>query len=102
MCTAARPRRSRPNSRQAWGGAIMRRLVQSTFADPKDPGALQGEPLVIHLRSEPTRNRALVVFVHGLGGHRYGPNATWGLFPRFFFDDFPRIYVGFLEYVPFF
>ena len=80
----------------------MRRLVQSTFADPKDPGALQGEPLVIHLRSEPTRNRALVVFVHGLGGHRYGPNATWGLFPRFLFEDFPDLDVGLYEYVTLF
>ncbi len=41
------------------------------------------EPLVVHDGGrEPSR---LVVFVHGLGGSRYG---TWGDFPRFVFEDF--------------
>jgi len=80
----------------------MRRLVQNTFAEPDDPGALAGEPLVIHQRSEPTRNRALVVFVHGLGGHRYGRDATWGYFPQFLFEDFPDVDVGLYEYVTLF
>jgi pimeloyl-ACP methyl ester carboxylesterase len=77
----------------------MRRLVQDTFAEPDDPSTLHGEPLIIHLRSEPTRNRALVIFVHGLGGSRYGLGATWGFLPRFVFEDFPDVDVGLYEYV---
>jgi tetratricopeptide (TPR) repeat protein/pimeloyl-ACP methyl ester carboxylesterase len=42
------------------------------------------EPLVIHSRRGED-NTNLVVFVHGLGGSRYG---TWGNFPKFVFDDF--------------
>ena len=77
----------------------MRRLVQDTFAEPGDPGALHDEPLVIHLRSEPTRTRALIIFVHGLGGSRYGRGATWGFLPQFVFEDFPDVDVGLYEYV---
>jgi len=77
----------------------MRRLVQDIFAEPDDPDALGGEPLVIHLRSEPTRNRALIVFVRGLGGSRYGRGATWGFLPKFVFEDYPDIDVGLYEYV---
>jgi tetratricopeptide (TPR) repeat protein/pimeloyl-ACP methyl ester carboxylesterase len=80
----------------------MRRLLQDSFAEPDDPGALGGDPLVIHLRSEPTPNRLLVVFVHGLGGSRYGRKATWGFFPRFVFEDFPDVDVGLYEYVTLF
>src|SRR5271157_5403041 len=76
----------------------MLRLVQHTFAEPDNPGTLLGEPLVIHLRSEPTRNRALMIFVHGLGGNRYGSGATWGFFPRFVFEDFPDVDVGLYQY----
>ena len=77
----------------------MHRLVQDIFAEPDDPGTLGGEPLVIHLRSEPTRNRALIIFVHGLGGSRYGRGATWGSLPRFVFEDYPDVDVGLYEYV---
>lgn len=80
----------------------MRRLVQDRFAEPRDPGTLEGEALVIHQRSEPTRNRALIVFVHGLGGSRYGNRATWGFFPRFVFEDFPDVDVGLYDYVTLF
>ncbi len=80
----------------------MRRLVQDSFAEPSDPGTLEGEALVIHLRSEPTRNRALIIFVHGLGGSRYGSGATWGFFPRFVFEDFPDLDVGLYDYVTLF
>src|SRR5260370_2844947 len=80
----------------------MRRLLQDSFAEPDDPGALGGDPLVIHLRSEPTPNRFLVVFVHGLGGSRYGRKATWGFFPKFVFEDFPDVDVGLYAYVTLF
>ena len=80
----------------------MRWLVQDSFAEPGDRSALRGEPLVIHLRTEPTRNRALIIFVHGLGGSRYGPKATWGFLPRFVFEDFPDVDVGLYEYVTLF
>lgn len=71
----------------------MRCLVQSDFEEPKqDPG--EDEPLVVHKRSAATENDALVVFVHGLGGKRYGKRATWGHFPRFIYQDLPNIDVG--------
>ena len=50
----------------------MKRVVGRTFVEPEDAEALLEEPLVVHQRSEPTDNKNLVVFVHGLGGHRYG------------------------------
>jgi tetratricopeptide (TPR) repeat protein len=45
-----------------------------------------GEPLVVHRRPG-AASANLVVFVHGLGGLRYG---TWGSFPKFVFDDFKQ------------
>ncbi len=76
----------------------MRTLVQNTFVEPDNPGALDGEPLVIHLRSEPTPNRVLIIFVHGLGGSRYGPRSTWGFFPKFVFQGFSNVDVGLYQY----
>lgn len=73
-------------------------MVQNTFAEPDNPGALGVEPLVVHLRSEPTQNHVLTIFVHGLGGSRYGRGATWGFFPQFVFEDFPKVDVGLYQY----
>ena len=49
----------------------------------KDDEVPEDEPLVVHDGGR--KHAHLVVFVHGLGGSRYG---TWGDFPRFVFDDF--------------
>ena len=64
------------------------------------PGAaqrkdLQNEPLIIHRQAEEKRSGTLIVFVHGLGGDRYG---TWGEFPHFLLSDVPSIDVGLYAY----
>lgn len=39
-------------------------------------------------------SRHLVIFVHGLGGARYGKKSTWGSLPAYLFEDFPQLDVG--------
>ena len=75
----------------------MRTVVQSHFADPLGDVNLADEPLVIHRRRD-AASPHLVVFVHGLGGKRYGPNATWGMFPKLLFDEFSNVDVGLYSY----
>lgn len=76
----------------------MKRLVQTEFAQPQDGTALGEEPLVIHQRTTPTANDKLLVFVHGLGGQRYGARTTWGKFPEFLFADLPDVDIGLYQY----
>jgi pimeloyl-ACP methyl ester carboxylesterase len=76
----------------------MLRLTGAGYAEPADPAALAEEPLVVHQRSEPTANTRLVLFVHGLGGTRYGSKSTWGNFPRLLFEDFPECDIALYEY----
>ncbi len=75
----------------------MRIVTQNVFAKIEDPGFDQ--PLCIHQRRQPTANHALVIFVHGLGGSRYG---TWGSLPRFVYEDNPDVDVGMYRYRTFF
>ena len=57
----------------------MRRIVQS----PETLAHFDAdEPIIVHGASESTPNQ-LVLFVHGLNGHRY---KTWGRFPHLFSD----------------
>jgi pimeloyl-ACP methyl ester carboxylesterase len=53
------------------------------------------EPLHIHRRGPERRCHALVIFVHGLNGDRYG---TWGHFPSLVYEDFPEVDLGFYGY----
>ena len=76
----------------------MKRLTADPFADPKDPDSLLDQPLVLHQRCDPTANDKLVIFVHGLGGSRYGEKSTWGKFPQFLFEDLPEVDVGLYQY----
>ena len=76
----------------------MKRLIQSEFSQPQDGLALAEEPLVIHQRSMPTANDKLLVFVHGLGGQRYGEKTTWGRFPELLFADLPDVDIGLYQY----
>jgi hypothetical protein len=71
-------------------------FVQNSYAEPDDPQLIKNEALVIHRKAE--GNRYLVVFVHGLGGSRYGEDSTWGFFPKFLFEDLPQLDVGLYEY----
>jgi pimeloyl-ACP methyl ester carboxylesterase len=76
----------------------MQRLAASKFAEPQHADALSEEPLVIHQRLESTTNNKLVIFVHGLGGSRYGEKSTWGNFPRLIFEDIPQVDIGMYQY----
>ncbi|GAB1691192.1 tetratricopeptide repeat protein [Krasilnikovia sp. M28-CT-15] len=77
----------------------MRELVQDEFAEPVAERALHDEPLVVHRHAGLADCANLVVFVHGLGGRRYGTRPTWGDFPRLLFRELPDVDVGIYEYV---
>jgi hypothetical protein len=76
----------------------MQRLVSSKFVEPEHAAEWSEEPLVIHQRFESTSNNKLIIFVHGLGGRRYGEKSTWGNFPRMIFEDISEIDVGMYQY----
>jgi len=70
---------------------------QQAFIDIEpDPGF--DEPLVVHRHAGRAGNQAIVVFVHGLGGSRYGRKATWGKFPSFLFQEMPEVDIGMYRY----
>ena len=74
----------------------METFVQEVFSEPRlDPS----DPLVVHKHSScPDNLKNIVIFIHGLGGTRYGRNSTWGFFPRFVFEDFHQADVGLYRY----
>jgi pimeloyl-ACP methyl ester carboxylesterase len=72
----------------------MIRLQQSSFTEPADPHKHDDEPIVIHARFRRVGTN-LVVFVHGLTGHRYG---YWGNTPRFVLEDLPTADIGLYFY----
>jgi len=72
----------------------MKKIPQIQFEDLE---AVAEEPLVIHQQINAPNNQ-LIIFVHGLGGSRYGDKATWGKFPKFIFEDIPQLDVGLYEY----
>lgn len=78
----------------------MEEFIQENYVEPTDPDVvkrLPGEALAIHKRKY--HNTSVVIFVHGLGGSRYGENSTWGNFPRYLFEDIPQLDVALYEYV---
>jgi len=76
----------------------MQTMVGERFTEPTNWTELGEEPLVTHQRTSPTKNDKLVIFVHGLGGSRYGNSTTWGRFPQFLFEDMPDVDVGMYQY----
>ncbi len=76
----------------------MRIVVQKNFADPDRANEAVDEPLAIHQRTSETKNERIVIFVHGLGGSRYGANSTWGSFPKFLYEDLPNVDIGLYSY----
>lgn len=76
----------------------MRIVVQEEFGEPEWASEAVDEPLVIHQRVELTKNKRLAIFVHGLGGSRYGSDSTWGNFPKFLYEDFPNADIGLYSY----
>jgi pimeloyl-ACP methyl ester carboxylesterase len=72
----------------------MIKLQQDSFTEPANLHEYDDEPIVIHARSSRVATR-LVLFVHGLTGHRYG---YWGNTPRFVLEDLPTADVGIYFY----
>lgn len=75
----------------------MKQFEQDIFQVPPATD-VEGEPLVIHRHKSDRDNQTLVIFVHGLGGRRYGSSPTWGDFPQYLFEDLPNIDIGLYEY----
>jgi pimeloyl-ACP methyl ester carboxylesterase len=72
----------------------MHKLPQTSFTEPDNKHEYDNEPIVIHTRSRRIA-KSLVLFVHGLTGHRYG---YWGNIPRFVLEDLPTADVGLYFY----
>lgn len=72
----------------------MIKLQQPSFTEPANKHEYDDEPIVIHARSRRIA-KSLVLFVHGLTGHRYG---YWGNIPRFVLEDLPTADVGLYFY----
>jgi pimeloyl-ACP methyl ester carboxylesterase len=73
----------------------MKLITQSSFKAPHDQSSVANESLIIHTHQDRADNHNLIIFVHGLGGSRYG---TWGLFPELIFANFPHVEVGLHSY----
>ena len=77
----------------------MRRLLQTKYEEPQDArDDLASEPLTVHYRDATKSAKTLLVFVHGLGGTRYGKKATWGDYPKLIFANFSSVDVGLYAY----
>jgi pimeloyl-ACP methyl ester carboxylesterase len=75
----------------------MKALSQESYASADASVALDHVPLVIHRRTTGAAPH-IILFVHGLGGARYGKEPTWGSLPEFVFEDFADADVGMYEY----
>lgn len=73
-------------------------IEQPKYVDPSDIEATADHALVVHRRGPTRTNSALLIFVHGLGGGRYGERATWGAFPAFLYEDAPDFDIGMYQY----
>jgi pimeloyl-ACP methyl ester carboxylesterase len=72
----------------------MKVIVQQRF-DSSGYEKFSDESIYMHRRTHNVQNDRLAVFIHGLGGSRYG---TWGNFPKFLYDDLPRLDIGVYSY----
>src|ERR1700709_1524187 len=76
---------------------LMKTISQGQFSTPVDLDEVAEEAIVVHHHDGVPATR-IVVFVHGLGGSRYGAKSTWGNFPKFIFEDIPDLDVGLYQY----
>lgn len=59
-------------------------IKQASFQAPDDLDEATQYPLIIHSKHTlDNKDNHLIIFIHGLGGHRYGDKSTWGNFPKF-------------------
>jgi len=65
------------------------------LTEPADAAQFTDESLFLHRRRDGQTGQALVIFIHGLGGSRYG---TWQNFPAYLYQDCPGVDVGLYAY----
>jgi pimeloyl-ACP methyl ester carboxylesterase len=75
----------------------MKTILQDQFSEPANLDEVADQSIVVHRRSGGSAAR-IVIFVHGLGGSRYGVESTWGNFPKFIFEDVADLDVGIYQY----
>ena len=75
----------------------MKIIPQDQFAEPANLNEVADQPVIVHRRNGGSATR-IVIFVHGLGGSRYGNHSTWGNFPKFIFEDISDLDVGLYQY----
>src|SRR5262245_17232958 len=78
-------------------GGRMKSISQDLFSEPANLDELADQSIVVHRRDGGSATRILI-FVHGLGGSRYGAKSTWGAFPKFIFEDVSDLDVGLYQY----
>lgn len=72
----------------------MHYIEESEFRRPSRKSIGPHDSLVVHSRDQ-YKCTNLVIFAHGLHGHRY---KTWGSFPEFLYDDLDGVDVGMYSY----
>ena len=75
----------------------MKTISQDQFSEPAHLDEVADQSIVVHHRNGGPATR-IVIFVHGLGGSRYGKDSTWGNFPKFFFEDVSDLDIGLYQY----
>lgn len=75
----------------------MKTILQDQFSAPANLDEAADQSIVVHRRNGGSATR-IVIFVHGLGGSRYGEDSTWGSFPKFIFEDVSDLDVGLYQY----
>jgi hypothetical protein len=75
----------------------MKTISQDQFCEPTNLDEVADQSIVVHHHEDGSATR-IVIFVHGLGGSRYGKNPTWGNFPKFIFEEVPDLDVGLYRY----
>lgn len=75
----------------------MKPRLQDQFSAPANLDEVADQSIVVHRRNGSSATR-IILFVHGLGGSRYGKDSTWGNFPKFIFEDVSDLDVGLYQY----
>lgn len=73
----------------------MKLIIGQQLVEPDDAAQFAEESLFLHRRRDGEIGQAVVIFVHGLGGSRYG---TWQNFPSFLYQDLAETDIGLYAY----
>ncbi len=75
----------------------MKTVSQEEFSEPANLAEVADQPIVVHHHNGGSATR-IAIFVHGLGGSRFGKGSTWSNFPKFIFQDVADLDVGLYQY----